>query len=441
MVSFEMVATFAELSVNTSLNGIIYIDGSLKGSSQWKGRVSEGLRTIKVEKEGFITRELKVTIIRGKDVAVDLMLSPKTGILEVITDPPQAMISLDGKIHGLSPRVITDLPLGRYELKIEKPEHTSIILQVVINDVNKQVVEVQLQSGKEITFQSNPTGAEVIIDQKNYGTTPVTIWLKYGNHNVKLSKGNLSTIQSVNVTQTGRKEFSVDLNVSNDPFEDHMVLVKGGSFIMGDTFGDGNKEEKPVHPVTVGDFYIGKFEVTQKQWQTIMGNNPSHFNGCENCPVERVSWIDVQEFLTKLNDLTGKNYRLPTEAEWEFAAKGGNESKGFKYSGRNNINFVSWFSGNSGSKTNPVGTKEPNELGLYDMSGNVWEWVNDWFGSYKDMPQNNPTGPETGDFRIVRGGSWFGYIGGSRVSCRGSDEPVNKRSYIGFRVVRTPLNN
>jgi formylglycine-generating enzyme required for sulfatase activity len=440
-VSFEMIASFSELTVNTSLNGIIFIDGDLKGSTKWKGRVGEGTRTVKVEKEGFITRELKVTIVRGRDVSVDLMLTPKTGILEVITDPPQAMISLNGNIHGLSPRIITDLPLGRYELKIEKAEHTSLIMHVNINDASKQVVEVQLQSGKEIFIQSNPSGAEVIIDQKSLGTTPITTWLKYGNHLIKLVKDELAVVQSINVTQAGRKEFTIDLKSSNDPFEGQMVLVKGGSFRMGDTFGDGNREEKPAHPVTVSDFYIGKYEVTQQQWKMIMGNNPSHFAGCDNCPVERVSWLEVQEFLAKLNDLTGQNYRLPTEAEWEYAAKGGAESKGFKYSGRSNVNFVSWFSGNSGNKTNPVGTKEPNELGLYDMSGNVWEWVNDWFGAYTDFPKDNPKGPDNGDFRIVRGGSWFGYIGGSRVSCRGSDDPSNKRSYIGFRIVRTPQNN
>ena len=165
-----------------------------------------------------------------------------------------------------------------------------------------------------------------------------------------------------------------------------------------------------------------------------MGSNPSHFKDCPNCPVERVSWNDVQEFIEKLNELTGKNYRLPTEAEWEYAAKGGEKTMGYRYAGRNNINFVSWYSVNSGNKTNPVGKKEPNELGLYDMSGNVWEWVNDWFGNYTNSPKDNPIGPDKGDFKIVKGGSWFGYIGGSRVSCRGSDEPVNRRSYIGFRI-------
>ena len=220
-----------------------------------------------------------------------------------------------------------------------------------------------------------------------------------------------------------------------DPFEGQLVFVKGGTFKMGDLSGDGSREETPVHQVTVNDFYMGKFEVTQSQWESIMGSNPSHFNGCPNCPVERVSWIDVQEFLVKLNELTGKSYRLPTEAEWEYAAKGGSKSRGFLYSGKNNVNFVAWYSGNSGNKTNPVGQKEPNELGIYDMSGNVWEWVNDWFDYYTETPKDNPTGPDNGDGRIVKGGSWFGHAGGNRVSCRGSDEPVNKRSYIGFRIV------
>jgi formylglycine-generating enzyme required for sulfatase activity len=149
----------------------------------------------------------------------------------------------------------------------------------------------------------------------------------------------------------------------------------------------------------------------------------------------------VQEFLAKVNELTGKSYRLPTEAEWEYAARGGQESRGSRYAGTNNINFVAWYSGNSGNKTHPVGQLEPNELGLYDMSGNVWEWTYNWFDFYTDTPTpaDNPSGPESGDFRIVRGGSWYGYIGGSRVACRGSDDPSNKRSYIGFRVAHSAV--
>jgi formylglycine-generating enzyme required for sulfatase activity len=437
-VNFEMIQSFATLTVNTTRDAKIYVDGAIKGTTTWSGRVAEGVRHVKVEKDGFLPREHQVTIVRNRDVVIDLMLRQKTGTIEVITDPPQAMISLDGRMHGLSPKTITDLPFGTYTLTIEKPEYTNVIMRILVNDVKTQKIEVTLLSGKEITISSNVVGAKVFINQKLEGTTPLSLWLKYGTHVVKLEKDDATIVETIDVSHSGKKEFVFTLSSTFDPFANQMVFVKGGSFRMGDTFGDGNKEEKPVHPVTVNDFYISKFEVTQQQWQLIMGDNPSHFKNCPNCPVERISWFEVQDFLVKLNELTGKNYRLPSEAEWEYAAKGGSQGKGFKYSGRNNINFVSWYSGNSGNKTNPVGLKEPNELGIYDMSGNVWEWVNDWFGFYTDSPKNNPIGPDSGDFKIVKGGSWFGYIGGSRVACRGSDDPSNKRSYIGFRIALSP---
>lgn len=436
-VFFDMVPAFAELTVNTSTDAIIYIDGSIKGTTTWKGRVSEGVRNVKVVKEGFVTREHQVTIVRGRDISIDLMLTAKKGTLDIKTDPPQAMISLDGKMYGLSPRIITDLPFGNYTLSLEKPDHTSVVMRVSITDTNPIEINVPLLSGKEITLLSNPSGASITINDEHKGETPLKIWLKYGSYNIKFDKDGKTVVENIVVSHGGVIEFTANLKTFTDPFEGQMVFVKGGGFRMGDTYGDGNREEKPVHPVTLNDFYIGKYEVTQAQWKEIMGENPSHFAGCDDCPVERISWLDVQEFLTKLNELTGKNYRLPSEAEWEYAAKGGENSRGFRYAGKNNINFVSWYSGNSGNKTQPVGQKEPNELGLYDMSGNVWEWVNDWFDFYTDSPKVNPKGPENGDFRIVKGGSWFGYIGGSRVSCRGSDDPSNKRSYIGFRIARS----
>jgi len=185
-------------------------------------------------------------------------------------------------------------------------------------------------------------------------------------------------------------------------------------------------------------FYISKYEITQAQWMELMGSNPSHFDGCNKCPVERVSWIEVQEFIKKLNLLTGKKYRLPTEAEWEYAAKGGEKSQGLRYAGHNNINFVAWYTVNSGNKTQPVGQLPPNEIGLYDMSGNVYEWCEDWMGDYPNRPEVDPKGPASGDLRVVRGGSWFGHIAASRVSARAADDPANGRSYIGFRLALNP---
>ena len=214
-----------------------------------------------------------------------------------------------------------------------------------------------------------------------------------------------------------------------------MVYVEGGTFTMGATSEQGSDvkdNEKPAHSVTLSSYYIGKYEVTQKQWVEIMGSNPSLFKG-DNLPVENVSWYDVQEFLRRLNAKTGKRYRLPTEAEWEYAARGGNRSWGYKYSGSNDIGTVAWYDVNS---THPVGSKSPNELGIYDMTGNVWEWCSDWADSYSSTAQTNPQGPATGTFRVLRGGSWYNFARFCRVSYRASDlSPDYRRNHCGFRLV------
>ena len=216
-----------------------------------------------------------------------------------------------------------------------------------------------------------------------------------------------------------------------------MVRVEGGTFRMGATAEQDDEawdDEKPVHSVTLSSYYIGKTEVTQALWQAVMGSNPSNFKGSD-LPVEWVSWNNCQEFIQKLNSLTGRNFRLPTEAEWEFACRGGNKSNGYKYSGSNDIDNVAWYDRNSGGKTHPVATKTPNELGIYDMSGNVWEWCNDWLADYTANSQTNPTGPQSGSYRVYRGGGWSFHDGGycrSSVRCR--DCPTYRDTCLGLRL-------
>ncbi|MDR1728893.1 MAG: formylglycine-generating enzyme family protein [Acidobacteriota bacterium] len=208
-----------------------------------------------------------------------------------------------------------------------------------------------------------------------------------------------------------------------------LVFVKGGTFTMGCTSeqgGDCDEDESPAHPETVEDFYIGKHEVTQAQWRAVMGNNPSYFKG-DDLPVEQVSWDDVQEFIRRLNAQTGKNYRLPTEAEWEYAARGGSRSRGYKYSGSNAVGDVAWYGENSGMMTHPVGTKNANELGLYDMSGNVWEWTGDYYNS-------NYSRSRSGPLRVFRGGCWIYDARGARVSIRFGVEPGSRGGNLGFRL-------
>ena len=219
-----------------------------------------------------------------------------------------------------------------------------------------------------------------------------------------------------------------------------MVKVKGGSFQMGNN--RGSSAERPVHTVSVNDFSISKYEITQKQWRDIMGRNPNslQFEGCDQCPVENVTWKEIQVFLKRLSARMGQTYRLPTEAEWEYAARGGDEDQSYSsFSGSNILEEVAWFSENSNFKTHPVGQKKPNELGLYDMIGNVAEWCNDRFSAdyYQYSPADNPVGPHSGEYRVVRGGSWCDLPRFTMTTSRKGGLP-NKSDYsLGFRVCRS----
>lgn len=206
-----------------------------------------------------------------------------------------------------------------------------------------------------------------------------------------------------------------------------------------DSDPDACVDEKPQHHVTVGDFHIARFPVTQKQWVEVMGDNPSYFKNCEDCPVEQVSWDDVQDFLKKLNAKNpGKNYRLPTEAEWEYAARGGQLSRGYRYAGSDDPDKVAWYDDNSDIKTHPVGSKEPNELGLYDMTGNVWEWCEDqWHEHYTGAPEDGSAWISGGNRRrVLRGGSWCNGFINCRVAYRSWSNPTLRVINNGFRLAQ-----
>ena len=234
----------------------------------------------------------------------------------------------------------------------------------------------------------------------------------------------------------------LEFNVGDVTFV--MVPIEGGTFLMGATAeqgSDASSREKPVHQVTLSSYYIGETEVTQALWQAVTGQSPSYFSGSQ-LPVEQVSWQDCQTFIATLNDMTGMSFRLPTEAEWEFAARGGNESAGYKYSGSNLLSAVAWYSYNDSWDTrgtdyygpHPVATRNPNELMLFDMSGNVHEWCQDWYGNYSLDAQVDPVGPASGTMRIYRGGTWYFDEWFCRVSFRNGVAPTNRSYGIGMRL-------
>ena len=219
------------------------------------------------------------------------------------------------------------------------------------------------------------------------------------------------------------------------------ILVKGGEYKMGfqssrDGIDDDMKEAKPLHSVKLNDYYIGKYPVTQEQWLSFMEGNPSYFRGSVYNPVENVCWYDCIEFIEKLNKTGNKLFRLPTEAEWEFAARGGRASEGFRFSGSNNLEKIAWYGENAGKRTHPVGKKAPNELGIFDMSGNVWEWCNDWYDEayYNHSPFNNPYGPKTGKCKVLRGSSWYDLKNLNRIAIRYKLYPKARYFDIGLRL-------
>jgi len=260
--------------------------------------------------------------------------------------------------------------------------------------------------------------------------------IKIGDHILKIKTKNTENTKSIQVAL----DQTMPVHFEFLDFESNLVFVEGGTFQMGSN--DGGSDEKPVHTVTVSSFYMGKYEVTQKEWMAIMGSNPSNWKG-DNLPVENVSWNDVQEFIRRLNEKTGGNYRLPTEAEWEYAARGGavgaRRAVPFKYAGSDIADAVAWYSGNSGNKTHSVGQNQPNELGIYDMSGNVWEWCQDWYSDsyYSGSPGNNPQGPVSGTYRVLRGGSWDYSEGVLRSANRDGGKPGGRNFSLGFRCVRS----
>ena len=329
----------------------------------------------------------------------------QTQSLSIRYSPTTATVLVDNKmVKGKNGVARTTLPVGQHSFVVACDGYESEEGTVKLKASAPSNIQITLT--KEATAIQQNTVSQPTVAQQSVVQSPIT--------------------NSDNISIPVKDGISID-----------MVRVEAGTFTMGATpemenpFGD----EKPTHQVTLtNDYYIGKYEVTQALWQAVMDNNPSWFKG-DDLPIELVSWYDCQEFISKLNSITGKTFRLPTEAEWEYAARGGKKSRGYQYSGSSNISDVAWYTDNSGSKTHAVGSKQANELGIYDMTGNVWEWCQDWYDNYSSSLQVNPTSANSGSYRVVRGGSWSRIASFCRSSCRSGGAPDRRYGYLGLRLV------
>ena len=389
-ISVSLVSALATLNVSCPTPAVsLYVDKKSVGSLPWNGNLKEGMHLLEVRKDGYRSQQKTIQLAQQQKLDVTFgELVAIQGNLSVNYKPFGADVYVDGKKLGQSPRVFNGLLVGNHQVEVRKDGYATDRKTVAISEGQTASITGTLASNAVASSSSNTSGYSSDLSSMASGSNTISIPVKNG--------------------------ISIE-----------MVKVEAGSFNMGATpeMEKPADREKPVHRVTLtNNYYIGKYEVTQALWQAVMGSNPSYFKG-DDLPVERVSWKDCQEFISKLNNLTGRMFRLPTEAEWEYAARGGKKSRGYQYSGSRKISDVAWYNRNSGCKTHPVGTKQANELGIYDMSGNVSEWCLDWYGSYLSSSQTNPTGADSGSYRVSRGGSWFGDARICRSSYRDHTSP------------------
>ena len=452
----------------TPKNAVVTIDGNQQTVStdgEYSAMLPYGSHTYKVEAGGYISKSGSFTISNSDMTPINVSLVSAMATVSVTCPTPAVSLYVDKKSVGTIPWT-GSLKEGMHLIEAKKDGYRS--QQRTINLSQQQKLDVAftelaaIQGNLSVNYK--PFGADVYIDGKKIGQSPrVFNGIMVGSHKVEIKKDGYSTdSKTVNILegQTATLAGMLTTNTSSSvasgtsssgntitiPVKNgisiEMVRVEAGTFTMGATpeMKEPWDDEKPAHQVTLtNDYYIGKYEVTQALWKAVMGYNPSAFKG-DNLPVEQVSWDDCQEFISKLNSITGKTFRLPTEAEWEYAARGGNKSRGYQYSGSNNISDVAWYKDNwykdnSDNKTHAVGSKQANELGIYDMSGNVWEWCQYWFGSYSSSSQVNPIGANSGYHRVCRGGGWYFTARNCRSSYRNSISPDGRGYDFGLRLV------
>ena len=396
-ISVSLVSALATVSVTCPTPAVsLYVDKKSVGNAPWSGSLREGMHLVEAKKNGYRSQQKTIQLSQQQklDVAFGELVAI-LGNLSVNYKPFGADVYVDGKKLGQSPRVFNGLLVGNHQVEVRKDGYATNKKSVMISEGQTASISGTLSSNTASSSNGYASSSSV-----SSGSNVISIPVRNG-----------ITIE--------------------------MVKVEAGTFMMGATSEMQNPydDEKPVHQVALtNDYYMSKYEVTQALWQAVTGKNPSKFKG-DNLPVERVSWNDCQVFIRNLNNMTGRKFRLPTEAEWEYAARGGKKSRGYQYSGSSNISDVAWFDDINRNKKHPVGTKQANELGLYDMSGNVWEWCLDRYGSYSSSFQKNPTGAIMGEYRVFRGGRWGANERIGRTSCRSYCTPDFSYFNLGLRLV------
>ena len=453
-VCLKMSANYATLTVKTDAFSEIWVNKEKKGQGQWSGRLSAGMYVLEGRRPSHQAVRQSVELKAGE--VRTFVLNPPVpiyGTLNISSTPGGAEIWLDGKSYGTTPQIVKDILIGEHLLELRKPGCASLTQSLTVEEGKILPIHLTLSAGRRVTIQTDREGDRLYIDETPVGNSPQTLELAYGNHKVravrggkisekqiavKEARGDTTVLLGFGLLEQVRWSFAVGPEQRQilSRMIENMVEIEGGSFRMGATPEQGSEaseNEKPVHLVTLSDYYIGKYQLTQAEWRAVMGTNPSNFKG-DDLPVLNVNWADCQEFLPKLNAWTGLNFKLPTEAQWEYAARGGRKSEGYKYAGSNNLNAVGWNAENSWSKPHAVGQKQANELGLYDMSGNVWEWCQDWYGKYNSDSQTDPQGPDKGPGRVSRGGSWLVSSKSCRTSSRYNQGTAYRNDNQGFRL-------
>lgn len=426
----------------------IFVDGIEKGVTNKGLFVYPGTYKVKLSLSGYVDSEQQIQVKENAQNEFLVKLEKNTGLLSWTLNPTNAQISINKEPQ--TGKTQAELAPGRYliELAAQGFDSQSETIELKRGESLKKTWTLVQQTGG-LQFSVNPVDAKITLKQN--GQT-VETWtglkilrnLPVGTYelNAELA-GYQNQTQQITISKDQTLSHELNLKKGNTTGESiknsigmEMVLIPSGTFQMGSNESD---DEKPIHSVTISQsFYMGKYEVTQKEWSAIMGTDPSFFKG-DNLPVEQVSWNDIQEFIKKLNQKEGgEKYRLPTEAEWEYAAKAGTNTKWHFGDNESQLGDYAWYSSNSNTKTHEVGQKKPNLFGLYDMHGNVWEWVQDWYGSnyYQSSPKTDPKGPSSGSRRVIRGGSWLYFAESARSASRNFGSPEYRYNNIGFRLLR-----